>query len=283
MTSRSMSILRAVLWPTLFVLCLVAVAISMEAGAPAVGFNLTYIALAVTLAVLERVLPHERRWLDLDDQLVPDLLHTVLTKGLVQVIVLMTAVIGVADVLAAEGGAWWPRGLPLAVEVMLGLLVVEFGLYWAHRLSHEVPLLWRFHAVHHSVERLWFFNTGRFHVVDTVLSLAAGQALLMLAGAPKDVVVWTAAITAFIGILTHCNVDMRTGVLDYVFNTPRLHRWHHSRNPREGNSNYGENLMVFDLLFGTFLRPARRPPSDIGIDGPMPRGFVGQLVKPFRN
>ena len=273
---------RVLLWPGLFALCLVPVGIGLSAGMPALAFNVTYLALAAGLAGLERLLPYERRWLEMDDQLLPDLLHTVLTKGFVQMVVLMTAVIGAADLIAADGGAWWPRTWPLAVQVVVGLVVVEFGLYWAHRLSHEWPFLWRFHAVHHSVERLWFFNTGRFHLVDTVVSLVFGQILLVLAGAPGDVVIWTGAVTAFIGILTHCNVDMRTGWLDYVFNTPRLHRWHHSRDPREGNSNYGENLMLFDLLFGTYLRPERRPPADIGIDGPMPSGFLGQLAQPFR-
>ncbi|MDF1792783.1 MAG: sterol desaturase family protein [Thalassobaculaceae bacterium] len=282
MKKHALAVARALLWPGLFFACLTAVGTGLASGAPAVAFNTTYLLLAAALAVLERLMPYERQWLASDDQLLPDLLHTVLTKGFVQVVVLMTAVIGVADVLAAEGGVWWPRAWPLALQVTLGLLVAEFGLYWAHRLSHEWPILWRFHAVHHSVERLWFFNTGRFHVVDTVVSLAFGQILLMLAGAPRDVVIWTGAATAFIGILTHCNVDMRTGWLDYVFNTPRLHRWHHSRNPEEGNSNYGENLMIFDLLFGTFLRPERRSPVNIGIDGPMPRGFLGQLAQPFQ-
>ena len=273
---------RALLWPGLLALCLVPVGIGLATDATALAFNATYLVLAATLALLERLMPYEDRWLKPDDQILPDLLHTVLTKGFVQVVVLMTAVIGFADLVAADGGAWWPRSWPMAIQVAAGLVIVEFGLYWAHRLSHERPFLWRFHAVHHSVERLWFFNTGRFHLVDTVVSLAFGQTLLLLAGAPADVVIWTGAVTAFIGILTHCNVDMRTGWLDFVFNTPRLHRWHHSRDPREGNSNYGENLMLFDLLFGTFLRPERRPPVNIGIDAPMPSGFLGQLAQPFR-
>ena len=276
------AVVRSLLWPGLLALSLVPVGIGMATDAPALAFNATYLVLAATLALLERLMPYEDRWLKPDDQILPDLLHTVLTKGFVQVVVLMTAVIGFADLVAADGGAWWPRSWPMAIQVAAGLVVVEFGLYWAHRLSHEWPFLWRFHAVHHSVERLWFFNTGRFHLVDTVVSLAFGQTLLLLAGAPADVVIWTGAVTAFIGILTHCNVDMRTGWLDFVFNTPRLHRWHHSRDPREGNSNYGENLMLFDLLFGTFLRPERRPPVNIGIDGPMPSGFLGQLAQPFR-
>ena len=72
-------------------------------------------------------------------------------------------------------------------------------------------------------------------------------------------------MTAFIGMLTHCNVEMRFGPLSWWFNTPELHRWHHSRDLSEGNKNYGENLMVWDHLFGTFFNTrTKRPPQTSG-------------------
>jgi sterol desaturase/sphingolipid hydroxylase (fatty acid hydroxylase superfamily) len=167
--------------------------------------------------------------------------------------------------------------------VILGLTVAEFGLYWAHRLAHEWVPLWRFHAVHHSSTKLWFFNTGRFHFVDTLKSMVFATPLLLGAGAPGDVIIWVGAITGFIGILTHCNVRMSFGWINFVFNTPGLHRWHHSMDLREGNKNYGENLMLWDLLFGTFYDDARRrPPAQIGIREAMPPTFLGQLAAPFR-
>ena len=166
-------------------------------------------------------------------------------------------------------------------QILIGLLIAEVGLYTAHRVAHTWPLLWRFHAVHHSVTRLWFFNTGRFHLIDTLFSILLSQSLLFLAGAPAEIFVWVAAITIYVGLLTHCNVEMRFGPLNFLINTPVLHRWHHSRDPREGDRNFGENLMLFDLVLGTFFCPARRPPVDIGIDGDMPASFGGQLLAPF--
>lgn len=275
-------LLTVTLWPGLLALCLAVSAYGMSGSRGVVWFNGCYLCLAVVLALLERMLPHDRAWLRLDDQILPDLLHTVLTKGTVQVALAVTALFGYASLLSEEGAGLWPSRLPQPLQILLALLIAEFGLYWSHRIAHEWPLMWRFHAVHHSVERLWFFNTGRFHFVDTLFSIALSQPLLLIAGAPGDVVIWVAMITAFIGLLTHCNVDMRTGWLDYVFNTPTLHRWHHSRDPKEGNSNYGENLVLWDLMFGSFYRPARTPPSHIGIDEPMPRSFLGQLAHPFR-
>lgn len=269
------------LWPALFAGALGATWAGMQTGHEVLIFNLAYLALALAIGILERLLPHERAWLRNDGQIGPDLAHTLLNKGVAQVIITATVFLGLADALAPAGDGLWPTGWPLALQTGLGLVVMEAGLYWKHRLAHEWPPLWRFHAVHHSVTRLWFFNTGRFHLVDTVTGLAVGMPVLLLLGAPREVLVLCSAITAIIGILTHSNVQMRCGWLSYVFNTPTLHRWHHSKEPHEGNRNYGENLMLFDLLFGTFYRPPRRPPCEIGIRHAMPANFLGQLKAPF--
>ena len=275
-----------VLWPLLFATALTATWQGIQTGNGVFWFNIVYLIFAITVGLLERIMPYEKTWLENDRQTIPNLSHTVLNKGLVQVLVVVSGTAGLADLIQDPAGSTaglWPGSWPIVAQVLLGLVIAEFGLYWAHRLSHEIPYLWRFHAVHHSVTRLWFINTGRFHFVDTFVSIILSQPLLYLAGAPAIVFLWVGAVTAFIGMLTHCNIEMRFGALSYVFNTPELHRWHHSMELREGNTNYGENLMLWDLLFRSFFNPDRRPPATIGIDGPMPDSFVGQLVAPFRS
>lgn len=271
------------LWPGLMLAASGGMALGMARGHGPLGFNLVYILLAVTLLVLERVRPHEVTWLKSDGQEGPDLAHTLFTKGVVQVTVISLTNFGLAQQFGSRpGGDFWPVRWPLVAQVVLALALAEFGLYWAHRLAHEWMPLWRFHAVHHSSTKLWFFNTGRFHFVDTLKSMVFAMPVLLLAGTPGDVIMWVSAITAFIGILTHCNVRMRFGWLNFVFNTPGLHRWHHSLDLREGNKNYGENLVVWDLLFGTFYDDSRRrPPAQIGIREAMPATFFGQLLAPF--
>lgn len=274
-------LLSYLLWPALLGACIAATALGLAAGQGYLVFNLAYLSLAAALFLLERVMPHEPAWLENCGQIGPDLGHALLNKSVVQVIVAVGTTFGLAEALSPESGTFWPSHWPLAAQVLVGLLLAEFGLYWAHRLAHEWPLLWRFHAVHHSATRLWFLNSGRFHFMDTTVSILLSQPLLFLAGAPKEVFVWVSAITAFIGMLTHCNVEMRFGPLSFLFNTPELHRWHHSMEPREGNKNYGENLMVFDHLFGSFFKADQRPPVVIGIKESMPRGFLGQLLAPL--
>eukprot|EP00756_Hemistasia_phaeocysticola_P057619 Hpha_TRINITY_DN34226_c0_g1::TRINITY_DN34226_c0_g1_i1::g.34480::m.34480 len=262
----------------------------------------------VLTAVLERVLPFREEWNATEGDrrvdtmpVVQDLAHTTLTalsvegtKAICERLFLHHSLPFFAPAL---------RQLPLAVEVALGLVVFEFGGYWQHRLSHTCSFLWPFHAVHHCVPRLHALNTGRFHWLNQVRATVFGFPLLFLGGFSEDAIYEITGLLAVLGMLSHCNVDMRCGVLNYVFNTPQQHRWHHSTRLNESNSNFGENLMIFDHVFGTFFdghlvrdssgsKRRKTCPEAVGraryCDGRdqpclvrLPKGFLGQLSAPF--
>jgi len=269
-------------WPLLLGACVSILAFGMLQGRGPLAFGIAYALLAMALYALERFIPYERSWLADDGQLPADLAHTLVSKSLAYWLVVTGASLGLYST-APAAETLWPEHWPLALQVLLGLIVSEFGFYWAHRVSHEWRPMWRFHAVHHSVRRLWFANTGRFHLMDTFRSMAFGLPLLFLLQAPEIIFTWVSATTAFIGLLTHCNVDFRTRPLHRILNTPALHRWHHAPNAVEGNTNYGENLTLWDSVFGTYFDPAdRRPPRLIGISEFMPRDYLGQVWTPFR-
>ena len=93
--------------------------------------------------------------------------------------------------------------------------------------------------------------------------------------------VW-AATTVF-RMVQHSNVDVRLGLLNWVVAGPELHRWHHSRHRTESEANYGNALIVWDVLFGTRRLPDRAPPLDVGLAGkPYPSSYVAQILAPFR-
>ncbi|WP_137043894.1 sterol desaturase family protein [Pseudolabrys sp. FHR47] len=273
-------------WPGLLTISIAIMAYGFTVEMPALFFNIAYLLLALCLYGLEQWMPHERVWNENDGQTFANIAHTLTSKGVVQAAVVFSTVIGISSYVtpAAEPGySIWPRSWPMWTQVILAIAAAEFGLYWGHRIAHEWPWLWRFHAVHHSVTRLWIVNTGRFHFVDSFKSIGLGMAILLALGAPMEVLIWLSAITAFVGMLTHCNVDMKFGPLSWWFNTPELHRWHHSKDLREGNKNYSENIMLWDHVFGTFYNARDyRPPVDIGIQEEMPAGFLQQLAWPFR-
>ena len=276
-------------WPLLLILCLITTAIGFADGIPVIAFNLTYFSLALILLFLERLMPHEVAWTRTDGQIWSDIAHTLVSKGTVQTLIVFSSVIGLAQYITPMdtpgNGLWpgiWPRAWPIWAQVLLAVVAAEFGLYWAHHIAHKWKPLWRFHAIHHSVKRLWVVNTGRFHFVDSVKSILPAIVILAVLDAPMEVVTWFSAITAYIGILTHCNVEMRFGPLSAIFNTPELHRWHHSKDLREGDKNFGENIMLWDWVFGTWFNENRRPPADIGIKDDMPPRFRDQLLWPFK-
>lgn len=265
-------------WPALLLSSGTVLALGFALGHETLYFNLSYAWLVACLLLGERLLAFRAVWRQSDGQLGPDLAHTLLNKGLVQLFVVTLFAAGAMNDPMPTGLALWP----LWAQVAFGLVASEFGLYWAHRLAHEWPWLWRFHAVHHSVGKLWLVNTGRFHFVDSLTSVLFSLPFLLLSGITMEAVIWVSAITAYIGILTHCNVDMRCGPLSLVFNTPELHRWHHSIDPTIGNRNYGENVMLWDHLFGTFYWRPGHYVETIGIQDYMPTGFLAQLAVPFR-
>ena len=280
------SILSFTLWPLLCGGGLIGTWLALRSGRPVLWFNMVYLSVALAIGVFERLMPYARTWHEPDGETLNDIAHTMLSKGLVQIVAALGASFPLwlatfAQPLLASGAGIWPSHWPLFPQVALGLFVAEFGLYWAHRLAHERLALWRFHALHHSVVRLWVVNTGRFHIVDSLLKAGLSQIPLYLLGAPLPVYLWIGAVTAFTGLLTHCNIDVRTGWFDRVFSTPRLHRWHHSRRLSEGNTNYGENVVVWAQVFGTYFNPPRPSSIDIGISGEIAQGFLRQLAQPF--
>lgn len=243
----------------------------------------------VAIVVLERIVPYRGEWnrthadfgVDAVHALVSGIGTTQLARPLIQL-----AGAGLAATLSnALGMTLWPAGLPLLLQLAIALVIAEFPQYWLHRWQHEHDALWRFHAVHHSAPRLYWLNAARFHPVDLGLLYVVGYVPLVVLGCPTDVILLFGLFDAVFGMLQHCNADVRLGPLNYVFSMAEPHRWHHSRTLREANTNYGSNLIVWDLAFGTFFLPAdREPPLAIGIaDMPdFPGTYLAQLAAPFQ-
>ena len=194
------------LWPFLLSVCIAISAYGFYIDKSIIFFNVAYVFLIVSLFFIEQWMPHERKWSQPDGQNIVNIAHTLSSKGTVQTLLIFAGALGIADLITPytqEGYSVWPRDWPLVIQIILGVVAAEFALYWAHRLSHEWPFLWRFHAIHHSAVKLWFLNTGRFHFIDSAISIILAMIVLVSLGAPMEVVKWQAMLTAFIGMLTH--------------------------------------------------------------------------------
>ncbi len=241
------------------------------------------------IALLERVLPLHASWNRSRDDEVTDLLHTGLSTLIVPE---LTAALcfGALAVVGAAVSGWlgmglWPDAWPLGGQVVLALVIAEFGQYWVHRIAHERSAwLWRLHAVHHSAHRLYWLNSGRFHPLDNLLLYLASSVPLVLMGVGAEALAGALLVTGVHGMFQHANIDLRLGPLNYVFSMAELHRFHHSLDTDQANHNYGANLIGWDLLFGTFYWPDEPPPEQVGLgDAPdYPQTWWAQIAAPFR-
>ena len=275
------------LFPCTFSAALVVAWLSIEAGVSH-GWSLAAITgvTIVIVALFERIHPEHVDWNRPRGDVMTDLWH-----GLISNITLPEVLkLGLMSVMLASGLeehlglGMWPIEWPLAGQLALALILGQFGEYWAHRLLHTLPCLWRFHAVHHSPERLYVLNAARFHPVDTALLFLVGLTPLMLLGAGPDLMLLMMTWISVHGLFQHCNIHLRLGPLNYVFSMAELHRWHHSLNLEEANKNFGNNILFWDIVFGTVHWPkGQDAPKEIGnnIEG-YPKAYVAQLMAPFR-
>jgi hypothetical protein len=136
-------ILSYILWPLLLGIPIFMVYLGIKAGRPTLYFNIAYLSLGVSLFVLERVMPYRDEWVKSDGQEFPDFAHTILNKGLIQLGLFLLLISGIIETMGHKSAySFWPSGLPMAVQVLIAMVVSEFGLYWKHRLAHTWDFMW---------------------------------------------------------------------------------------------------------------------------------------------
>jgi sterol desaturase/sphingolipid hydroxylase (fatty acid hydroxylase superfamily) len=208
-----------------------------------------------------------------------DLTHLLVNNVLITVGVLVALVVAMIPF-------FWVRrldiagALPAAVAVTLAVLIVLVGQYWAHRLTHQVPFLWRFHAVHHSIENMDWLASARVHPIDQVFTHGAVVIPLYLLGFGGGTFGGAVVFFTLLALFQHANVRLRFPVVRWVINTPEWHHWHHALDREAINTNFG--TPVVDKLFGTAYLPRHRWPSGFGTSEPVPPvGYGRQLAYPF--
>jgi len=174
------------------------------------------------------------------------------------------------------------QALPFAVELFACLLVADLVQYWTHRAYHELPFLWRFHAVHHSTRVLDWMAGSRLHLLEVIATRVSILGALYVLGFSKGVMDAYILIVGFQAVLNHSNVRLRWGPLRYLIVTPDFHHWHHASDRAALDRNYAAHFAFLDYLFGTVARTDRPFPEKYGVLGDyMPAGFVKQQLFPF--
>ncbi len=170
-------------------------------------------------------------------------------------------------------------------QLLLCILVADLAQYWTHRAYHEVPFLWKFHAVHHSAKTMDWLAGSRQHVLEIVFTRVCVLAPLFVIGFGEAVINAYILVVGFQAVLNHANVHLPWGPLKYLIVTPDFHHWHHSSDDEAIDRNYAAHYAFLDHLFGTAVKvPAHKPlPAAYGVVGDyMPDGWRAQQAFPFR-
>jgi sterol desaturase/sphingolipid hydroxylase (fatty acid hydroxylase superfamily) len=284
--TRSSRWLAALAYPAVITLAFALFALLQTIGAPLVVS--TYVPVLLTAAVvttLEWLLPHRADWRPPSSEVHTDVTFMVVVQLAFPPLVgfvFTYALLGPAAALHLPISRVWPHGWPIWLQAVLMVFAVDLLRYWLHRFAHQNDTLWRLHAVHHSVEQLYWLNTGRFHPFEKVLQMSLDSLPFLLMAVDARVLALYYVAYATNGFFQHCNIELHYGPLNYLVGSAETHRWHHSRLPRESNANYGNTVIVWDLLFGTWYLPRDREVVSLGLQDPdYPKSFMRLLGAPF--
>ena len=183
---------------------------------------------------------------------------------------------------AADWRTVWPEdGWGIALDILL----LDLWIYWWHRANHRLPLLWRFHRVHHLDQWLDVTSAVRFHFGEVVLSALVRGAVILLIGFPLlSVILFESLVLAMAGF-HHSNIRLPANLekwLSWVIVTPSIHWVHHYIDQRDTDSNYGAIFSFWDRLFASRSDKVREPAMPIGVDQAKDEGFWSLLLIPFR-
>jgi sterol desaturase/sphingolipid hydroxylase (fatty acid hydroxylase superfamily) len=173
--------------------------------------------------------------------------------------------------------------IPFLPQLLLCVLVADLAQYWTHRAYHEVPFLWRFHAVHHSVKTMDWLAGSRQHMLELIFTRVCVLAPLYILGFSEAAMNGYILIVGFQAVFNHANVHLPWGPLKYLIVTPDFHHWHHASDDEAIDRNYAAHYAFIDYLFGTAVKSKKTFPESYGVVGDyIPDGFVKQQLFPFR-
>jgi len=237
-------------------------------------------AAAILFIPLERMFPYDRDQKIFRDGFWTDLIWYTFVQSYVLALVISMIIRRI------DSGTGFSRlhivsGWPLGAQLGFFLVTHDLYIYLFHRLQHRSPLLWRIHEAHHSVTEVDWLPGTRSHALEILINQTVEFLPMTLLGAAPELPLITGMVDAVWGMFIHSNLDVRLGRAGVLINGPELHRWHHAREIAEGGINFGTKLAVWDYLFGTVVRPPRKP-SGYGLTSHFPRGYFSQTFFAFR-
>ncbi len=199
-------------------------------------------------------------------------------------------IVGLSDwTREAQFGLVYWLNAPVIWTIVISFLVLDFfGGWLVHITEHKVPLLWRFHVVHHADNNVDVTTGLRHHPIESVLRGVFFFIGIIVSGAPMYAVMIFQTLLVLATAFTHANISLPRWLdksLSYIFVSPNMHKVHHHWKQPYTDSNYGAVLSIWDRLLGTFRK---LEPKEIkyGLDRYYPNekdeDFLMLMKKPFQ-
>lgn len=234
-----------------------------------------FISLFLALAIIETLIPRrirsetrKRRWTTNWALIIID---SVALRAMTFVVPVVLPLMAVGAAYDAERLGWGLLnhvGWPAWLEILLTVLFLDFAIWLQHLITHKIPLLWRFHRVHHADRDIDVTTAIRFHPVEIALSMLLKIGLVYLIGPAGLAVILFEIILNATAMFNHANIKLPLwldGIVRLVLVTPDMHRVHHSDMRSEHDSNYGFSLSIWDRIFGTYIAQPKAGHDDMTI------------------
>jgi len=261
-----------------------------------IGLAVGFVVLSVVFGVIERRWPSRKgqRWwrtgikTDLGWLFFDPIVGQGLALVAVVVVVVVLAKIAGVQLDKEHIKAWMSRDTmissqPALLQALEALIWFDFIGYWSHRAFHQIGILWRYHAIHHSSTEVDWLSSVRVHPVNEIGSRLAQTIPLVLVGYSAGVVVTFIPLLTFYAIMLHANVSWDFGKLRYIVGSPVYHRWHHTSEQEGLDKDFAAMFPWMDWMFGTLYFPKDRQPMEFGVLGEdIPNSLWKQLLYPFR-
>lgn len=157
---------------------------------------------------------------------------------------------------ATEFGLVYWTNANVLVSIFIGVLALDFSSWLVHLVMHKVPLLWRFHLIHHSDTNVDVTTGLRHHPGDSLLRGIFFLLLIFISGAPMYSVMIYQTLVVLTTAFTHANIRLPVKLdkaLSYILISPNMHKVHHHWKQPYTDSNYGAVFSIWDRLLGTFM------------------------------
>ena len=217
-----------------------------------------FVFVLVLMAGLEAILPKRERTQSRRSRWMANLSLVVINATVLKFLGPISAVFA-ADYALDNGWGLLngsPVPLPFMLEIILGVVLLDLSIYAQHVASHKIPLLWRFHKVHHADRDIDVTTGVRFHPVEAALSMVFKCTIILMLGPLTFAVVVFEIVLNASAMFNHANVTLPRSLdrfLRCFVVTPDMHRVHHSNIAIETNSNYGFFLPYWDRIFKTYI------------------------------